>query len=75
MSATTHTKVRSVRGGTAHLAQRLLEMPFPLCRTGGQSRNLTRYTDTQATVTCKTCIGYLEDAHERAIAMNSALAT
>ncbi|MGY5131286.1 hypothetical protein ACWGJW_02495 [Streptomyces nigrescens] len=53
--------VVSVNGGKVHTMSSDVEHgPFPLCRSGAQSSTGTEYRETDAEITCKTCVTYAE---------------
>jgi hypothetical protein len=45
----------SRRGGVVHAPNAHVDLPFPLCRIGGQDRRGTRYMVTTAPVSCRNC--------------------
>lgn len=53
--------VVSYNGGKVHtMMPGQEEHPYPLCRGGGMNNMLTKFTTTNAPLTCKTCLTYAE---------------
>ncbi len=54
-TATPTNNVVAIRGGKVHAPNPATEVPWPLCRTGGQAQRGTRWTTTDRPVDCQAC--------------------